>query len=329
LLANARDFAKNDGLADREWSVTTGDACQDDLQLPDVPISLVRQPPVPANVRPPDNVTADWCQNLVFKPTGEITSFIVYGPPLPLLVGQLTVSEDFDHSHERGTYTMQTTIRQERTLYLSETCLTSQGIRLTCPQVGRRLGEYLATEANIYNMRCEDPPSGQGGCDCFFQLSFIGGPNGRWSAPNGSTQITFFDELYAPPAVADYCYHPDSADLELTGSNVTWLFNQKSLRTLYMTAPSCHDGVQNPSNNETGVDCGPGCPMNPPCGTCMDGVANGDEEGIDCGGACLGVMCDPDTSIPRDQRHASCADGKQEPWEEGLDCGGPCTKECP
>ena len=45
--------------------------------------------------------------------------------------------------------------------------------------------------------------------------------------------------------------------------------------------PSCTDGIQN--GNETGVDCGgPDCPA---CPTCSDGVQNGDETGVDCGGS--------------------------------------------
>ena len=44
--------------------------------------------------------------------------------------------------------------------------------------------------------------------------------------------------------------------------------------------PTCTDGVQN--GEETGVDCGgPDCP---PCPTCTDGVQNGEETGVDCGG---------------------------------------------
>jgi hypothetical protein len=328
LLAGATDFAKNDGLVDREWTVTADKACQDQLQLPPVAVSLVRQPPVPANVRPPDNVTADWCGNIVFTPEGEVKTFVVYGPPLPLLVGQLTLSADYDGNKTRGTYAMQITVRQERTLTLSETCLTSQGVRLTCPQLGHQLGLALKTEANIYDMRCQDPPGQTGGCDCNFELTFISGPNGRWSAPEGGTQVTFFDSTYAPPAVADYCFNGNDKSLDLTGAEFTALFNQKSLRTLHMEAPSCSDGVQSVSLGELGVDCGPNCP-NKTCGTCTDGKANGDEEGIDCGGSCLGVMCDPDTSIPTTQRKAACADGKQEPWEEGVDCGGPCLTECP
>ncbi len=44
--------------------------------------------------------------------------------------------------------------------------------------------------------------------------------------------------------------------------------------------PTCTDGVQN--GNETDIDCGgPDCPA---CPTCNDGVQNGNETGVDCGG---------------------------------------------
>ncbi len=45
--------------------------------------------------------------------------------------------------------------------------------------------------------------------------------------------------------------------------------------------PTCNDGIQN--GDETGVDCGGSvCPA---CPTCNDGVQNGDETGVDCGGS--------------------------------------------
>lgn len=52
--------------------------------------------------------------------------------------------------------------------------------------------------------------------------------------------------------------------------------------------PSCSDGIQN--GNETGVDCGgPDCPA---CPTCNDGIQNGDETGVDCGGSsCAPCPC--------------------------------------
>ncbi len=48
--------------------------------------------------------------------------------------------------------------------------------------------------------------------------------------------------------------------------------------------PTCNDGIQN--GNETGVDCGGSCE---PCTvdpTCNDGIQNGNETGVDCGGSC-------------------------------------------
>ena len=52
--------------------------------------------------------------------------------------------------------------------------------------------------------------------------------------------------------------------------------------------PSCSDGIQN--GDETGVDCGgSSCPA---CPTCSDGVQNGDETGVDCGGSsCAPCPC--------------------------------------
>ncbi|MEL6536793.1 MAG: family 31 carbohydrate-binding protein, partial [Bacteroidota bacterium] len=45
------------------------------------------------------------------------------------------------------------------------------------------------------------------------------------------------------------------------------------------TNPTCTDGLQN--GDETGVDCGGSCAA---CPTCSDGNQNGDETGVDCGG---------------------------------------------
>jgi hypothetical protein len=329
LLGNVGMTA--DGLVDRSWTVVGEGACQDQLQLPPVAVSLARQPPPVANQRPPDNATADWCGNLVIKSTGEVKEFLVYAPPLPLKVAQLKITADYDGSTMRGTYNYQQTIDQTRDLVFSESCLTAQGLRLSCPVLGRRLGDFLAAEANIYNMRCQDPDDpNQGGCVCKFDLSFIGGQSGRWALQEGGTQIQFFENVNnAPAALADFCYHADTKALDLTGSNETPLFNQKSLRTLQMVAPSCNDGVESPEIGEEGVDCGGPCPI--ACGSCTNGIADANEDGIDCGGPCLGpgVFCDPNPNITdKSKRPAACANGIKDPWEEGVDCGGPCKKQC-
>lgn len=76
--------------------------------------------------------------------------------------------------------------------------------------------------------------------------------------------------------------------------------------------PTCSDGIQN--GNETGVDCGgPDCDA---CPTCDDGIQNGNETGVDCGGP----DCD---ACP------TCDDGIQNGNETGVDCGGPDCAACP
>jgi hypothetical protein len=341
LLDQATDFAKQDGLPDRSWTVVGPGACQDQIQTPPGSIALARQPPPFANQRPPDNETADWCGNLVLKSTGEVKEFLPYTPPIPMKVAELTMSADFDFATDpmnavkRGTYSLATTTEEPRTMVLSESCITAQGLRLSCPELGRRLGEFLKPEANIYNMRCQNPDDpNQGGCVCNFDLTFIGGAQGRWALQENGTQIEFFENTsFAPAALVDYCFHPDTQELDLTGTNETPLFNAKGLRTMQMVKPSCSDGVQSLELGEKGIDCGGMCP---PCGackpgdtaagcTCRNGVHDSNEQGIDCGGACLGILCDPDPNIKDDtMRKAACSNGKPDPWEEGTDCGGNC-----
>ncbi len=77
------------------------------------------------------------------------------------------------------------------------------------------------------------------------------------------------------------------------------------------TGPTCTDGIQN--GDETGVDCGGSCAACTTTPTCTDGIQNGDETGVDCGGSCA-----PCTTTP------TCTDGMQNGNETGVDCGGNC-----
>lgn len=66
-----------------------------------------------------------------------------------------------------------------------------------------------------------------------------------------------------------------------------WLLLSTALFSLAITWDSCKkedeatctDGIQN--GDETGVDCGGSCAA---CPTCTDGIQNGEETGVDCGG---------------------------------------------
>ncbi len=106
------------------------------------------------------------------------------------------------------------------------------------------------------------------------------------------------------------------------------------------SAPTCTDGIKN--GQETGIDCGgPTCPA---CPTCTDGIKNGQETGIDCGGptcpACPtctdGIKNGQETGIdcggptcPPCTSTATCTDGIKNGQETGIDCGGPTCPACP
>ncbi|MBB88505.1 MAG: hypothetical protein CMP06_14605 [Xanthomonadales bacterium] len=129
------------------------------------------------------------------------------------------------------------------------------------------------------------------------------------------------------------------------------------------SAPTCSDGVEN--QDETDTDCGgscgntcdtaEGCDDGGDCisgvcdgatltcsaPTCFDGVDNGDETDIDCGGSCAATCDDGDgCAVAADCTSGvcdgvsdtctapSCADGVQNGDETGLDCGGSCGATC-
>jgi len=115
-----------------------------------------------------------------------------------------------------------------------------------------------------------------------------------------------------------YTWTLDPATLS-TGAQLTLVVSKASARNIFGSSESasppqltitvsdsgggatCDDGIQN--GDETGVDCGgSNCPA---CPTCSDGIQNGNETGIDCGGDCSAC--------------AGCDDGIQNGDETGVD----------
>ncbi|MEL6862882.1 MAG: zinc-dependent metalloprotease [Bacteroidota bacterium] len=122
-----------------------------------------------------------------------------------------------------------------------------------------------------------------------------GGPYG--SQPDGSTVVeaaclqngcfnfTIFDSygdgICCAYGQGSYVLTDDS-DGSVLASGGNFGSSETTTFCVSQPAPTCTDGIQN--GNETGVDCGgPDCP---PCPTCTDGIQNGDETGVDCGGSC-------------------------------------------
>lgn len=101
-------------------------------------------------------------------------------------------------------------------------------------------------------------------------------------------------------------------------------------------APTCEDGIIN--GLETGIDCGgPDCPPCPTPPNCFDGIQNGQETGVDCGSADCPLdqqdCPDPTCSDGIQNVHIELSDMVQEGYivviETGVDCDQNPITSCP
>ena len=137
----------------------------------------------------------------------------------------------------------------------------------------------------------------------------------QFCLPNGCYEFTLYDS-YGDGICCLYgrgSYSLEDPDGNILASGGVFGRSETSSFCLgESTSPTCDDGMQN--GDETGVDCGGSCPL--ACPTCNDGIQNGDETGVDCGGSCP-LAC------------PTCNDGIQNGDETGVDCGGSCPLACP
>ena len=184
------------------------------------------------------------------------------------------------------------------------------------------------------------------------------------------------DGMCVPPACDDEVQNGDETDVDCGGGTCPGCDDGEMCMEgmdcmsgvcdpidLTCTPPTCEDGVQN--GDETDVDCGggtcPGCddgemcmegmdclsgvcdPIDLTCTppACDDGVMNGDETDVDCGGGtcpgcddgemclegpdCMSMVCDP---IDLTCTPPACDDGLQNGDETDEDCGGMCGATC-
>jgi hypothetical protein len=118
-----------------------------------------------------------------------------------------------------------------------------------------------------------------------------------------------------------------------TGTDCT----SKVCTTNACAAATCSDGVQN--GTETGVDCGGSCPA---CmgGACFDGMKDGTETDIDCGGTCaancgIGKGCFGDFDCASNDcaltgciPAPTCSNSVQDGTETDKNCGGQGCNPC-
>jgi hypothetical protein len=274
FLATATDLGS--GSLSAEWvaEAANKDACIDQVPNPPDPPQLSLIPPRPSGVRAVEPSTIDWCGGLVLMGDGTISAlddgwyetlkrFNGWFPSVPLYTAQVELMQ-------ANQYELTTTQLVSQRLELSPTCLVAQGVVLSCTAIGdqlqafvsKRLSGIAGLKATVYSNACKQ--TDEGGCSCGYNVSLTTTTKGPW-ASNDKGELTFFDELAAPPSQTDFCSNPGS--LQLSGAKETDLFNRNSLKTLKLHPPSCTDHVQSKTLgetglNEAGIGCGGQCP---PC----------------------------------------------------------------
>lgn len=157
---------------------------------------------------------------------------------------------------------------------------------------------------------------GDGGCgvdDFVSDTPVAGGPNYTGAPCTSSPNSCDTGAGDLPDMFQNYMDYSDDACMNLftdgQTSRMRALFGPGGFRASLLSSngcgnggggPTCSDGIQN--GNETGVDCGgPDCEACETTPTCNDSVQNGNETGVDCGGPdcqpCSTGSCDAPTGL--------------------------------
>ncbi|MCR9103527.1 MAG: T9SS type A sorting domain-containing protein, partial [bacterium] len=139
-----------------------------------------------------------------------------------------------------------------------------------------RIYDGNSTAAALINSGCGE----EGFADC---SGFPGDGGDGGGVENGPDDINGLNSS-SPWSAVYISTSPDgclSVEFDSDGSVQEGGWVAEVIASSVGTTPTCDDGIQN--GDETGVDCGGSCA---PCATCDDGIQNGDETGVDCGGSC-------------------------------------------
>lgn len=324
------------GATETTWYAV--ETCKNQVFMPPQNLSLLNQPAQVAGERPPEVSTSDWCQGLVFNndkiPTTpeELETSIKslrlwFDPPMNVYQSRIT--------YEPGNqYNFQVSYLGMQRADFSASCLTGQGVALSCRDLSTALQAFLAAEPNLGIRPQEGSKQGSGmtkkhvycvpgeleGCTCEYPFLLVTSSTGLYS--QSGSLVNHFDSQQAPVAQNDVCVQgyaggeawgddgTPRTQMDVTGHHRSWLFNQagqgfRNMSAVPSTAINCTDGVR--GVGELGIDCGPYCEST----CCWDGVQSESEEGIDCGGP----SC----------QDCTCFNGEQDTLEDDIDCGGPCV----
>jgi hypothetical protein len=239
---------------DGNWVLAPGfGSCEEDLYMPASDPRVQMADPEEFGTAYPEPAVYDWCLLLVTGP-GAGDSIQVFPPRLyqeSPAYGFVTLKFQDD-----GHFSSGITLTGTFLLELPSYCIRAFGAQAdtsvpatpTAPDnVCKRLetplynaeintGAYknLTCDANTADVRARFGLDGGGdpyGCLCRYDVNATGGPAGTYSLLNSNTIIDFPDAVVSSyPQETTYCLRGD--ELQLTGADGAYLFDQTGLRTL-------------------------------------------------------------------------------------------------
>jgi hypothetical protein len=256
--------------SDGNWVLAPGHgSCAEDLYLPASDPRLQMSDPPEFGTAYPEPAVYDWCILLVTGP-GAGDAIQVFPPRLyqeSPAYGFVTLK-----FQEDGHFSSGITLTGTFLLELPAYCVRAFGAsdvdpadpnanpppgvckRLETPLYNSAIntGAYknLTCDTNTPDVRAKFGLDGSGdpkGCLCRYDINATGGPAGTYARYNDNTIIDFPDAVSSNfPQKTTYCLQGD--ELQLTGADGAYLFDQKGLRTLDLIR-GCNDGGDCVSGN--------------------------------------------------------------------------------
>jgi hypothetical protein len=248
---------------DGNWVIAPGHAsCSEDLYIPASDPRLSMAAPTTAGTANPEPAVYDWCSLLVAGPGSNIE----VNPPR-LYEGGAEYGFVTLKFQPDGHFSSGITLTGTFVLELPAQCVTAFGAtggqldptdptspvvdvcaRLQGPLYNSAIntGAYqnLQCAANTAQLRATlglDGAADPNGCLCRYDLDETGGPAGTYALLNQNTIIDYPDAVNSNyPQQTTFCLQGD--DLQLTGADGAYLFDQKGLRTLDLVRGCLDDG---------------------------------------------------------------------------------------
>jgi hypothetical protein len=216
-------------------------SCSEDIYVPPSdPRVLMGTVPV-ARQPPPEPALSDWCDSIVV--TGG-TTIVTHEPEFYYYDGHIGVASV--HYGDDGNFSAGLTQVGRFKLDFPAYCMRAFGGKdgrqadpandptgpavSLCKQVEAAV-KSAGTGAGAYpNAACEDSKIEAGGCTCEFDVTATSGPAGSYKMLNSNTILNLLNANF--PQKVTYCHNGD--ELELTGTDGSYLFDKTGLRTMRM-----------------------------------------------------------------------------------------------